>query len=465
VGERILIVEDEATLAANMARYLTRLGHSTTTVGTGRDALAEVDHRTFDLVITDLRLPDIDGLAVLDHVRATSPETVVLLCTAYASTESAIEALRRGAHDYMLKPLALADLQRKVTNIAEYKRLDRENARLRTLLTGEGEAIGLLRRGGREMNDLCDAIEKVAASPANVLVVGESGVGKELVSRAIHERSDRAQGPLVTANVAAIPDTQLDSYLFGHDKGAFAGADQRRDGLFRTASGGTLFLDELADLPLAAQAKILRAVETKEILPLGADVGLKVDTRIVAATHRDLDAMVQRGEFRADLLYRVRVVTLRVPPLRERRADIPDLAGWFLRHHATMQRKAVTRIDPEALAVLARYDWPGNVRELSNVMERAVILAASDELGPLDLPAEIGAALPPRSGEGAQPASFDPARCELERATLAFQRDHIARVLEHVGGNREAAAKALGLSPATFYRYLHKTGLRGGAEG
>ncbi len=466
MGERILIVEDEATLATNMARYLGRLGHSVTTVGTGAEAVGEIDHRTFDLVITDLRLPDIDGLAVLDHVRASSPETVVLLCTAYASTESAIEALRRGAHDYMLKPVALADLQRKVTNIAEYKRLGRENARLRTLLTGDGEALGLLRRGGREMSALCDAIEKVAASPANVLVVGESGTGKELVARAIHERSDRAEGPFVTASVGAIPDSLLDSYLFGHERGAFAGAERPREGLFRSASGGTLFLDEVADLPLVAQGKLLRAVETKEILPLGADVGLKVDARIVAATHRDLDAMAQRGEFRSDLLYRVRVVTLRVPPLRERRGDIPELAEWLLRHHATMQRKVVTRIDAEALAVLGRYDLPGNVRELSNVIERAVILSTRDEIGPLDLPAEIGATLPPGAGPSSAPTSFDPERCELERATLAFQRDHIARVLDLVGGNREAAAKALGLSPATFYRYLHKTGLRGGgAEG
>ena len=326
MAERILVVEDESTLCTNIARYLSRAGYAVTAVETGRAALAELDRVTFDLVITDLRLPDLDGLAVLDHVRVTSPESFVLIMTAYASIESAVEALRRGAHDYVLKPMSLADLQSKVEHIARYHRLNRENARLRTLLRGDSDAMTLLRKGGREMTDLCDMVVKVAASSANVLLLGESGTGKELVARAMHERSERASGPFVTMNVSAVPDSLVESYLFGHERGAFPGADQAREGLFRAATGGTLFLDEVGELPLPLQAKLLRAVESKEILPVGADRSVHVDTRIVAATHCDLPAMVADGRFRQDLLYRLQVVEVRVPALRDRRGDVAQLA-------------------------------------------------------------------------------------------------------------------------------------------
>ena len=463
MADRILLVEDESTLCANIARCLTRAGYDVTAVETGGAALAEVARRTFDLVISDLRLPDVDGLTVLDAVRQTSPETVVLIMTAYASVDSAVEALRRGAHDYVLKPLSLADLLKKVQHITEYHRLGRENARLRTLLRGESDALTLLRRGGPEMNALSDMIEKVAISSANLLVVGESGTGKELVARAVHERSERCEGPFVTLNVSAIPETLVESYLFGHERGAFSGAERKRDGLFRAASGGTLFLDEIGELPPAMQAKLLRAVESKEILP--------VDVRIVAATHRDLGSMVALGTFRQDLLYRLQVVQLRLPALRERRRDVTALARYFLELHGRAQRKAVTGIAPEAMSLLVRYPWPGNVRELSNVLERAVILASDGTVTPDDLPTELGvesgAAGPisaPASFPGGNVTALQPLTddaCNFERATLGFQRQHIARVLDRAGGNREAAARLLGLSPATFYRYLQKVGLKG----
>ena len=464
--ERILIVEDEATLCANIVRYLTRAGHTVTGVESGSAALAELGRGSFDLVITDLRLPDIDGLTVLDRVRASCPETIVLIMTAYASVDSAVEALRRGAHDYVLKPLSLADLQKKVEHIAEYRRLGRENARLRTLLRGDADPLTLLRSGGRAMKDLCDWIDKVAASPSNALVLGESGTGKKLVARAIHERSPRADGPFVTLNVSAIPDTLVESYLFGHERGAFTGADRRRDGLFRAASGGTLFLDEIGELALPVQAKLLRAVETKEILPVGADRGIRVDTRIVAATHRDLGKMVEEGRFRQDLLYRLQVVELRVPPLRDRAGDVPALAMHFVGAHARTQRKSVQAIAPDALAILVGYPWPGNVRELSNVIERAVILASDDTITPIDLPTELGVAPasfvdPPASLPAASRDLASDEECNLERAVLTFQRGHIARVLDRSRGGRDAAARLLGLSPATLYRYLQRLGLKG----
>jgi len=463
MGERILVVEDEHTLCTNVARALGRAGHSVTAVESGRAAIDELTIRSFDLVITDLRLPDVDGLTVLDKVRETSPETVTLIMTAYASVDSAVEALRRGAHDYVLKPLSLADLERKVQNIADHGRLGRENARLRTLLHGDRSAIAMLRRGGRVMNELADAVEKFAAASANVLVLGESGAGKELVARALHECSPRATGPFITLDVGAIADTSIESTLFGHEKGAFPGAERAREGLFRAASGGTLFLDEVGELTPAVQAKLLRAVEAKEVTPVGADRGVHVDVRVVSATHRDLAAMVQAGAFRSDLLYRLQVGVVRIPPLRERPHDVPALALELLHQHARAQRKAVAAIAPDAMAILCAYTWPGNVRELSNVLERAVILCEGDVVTPIDLPTELGVepAASPTSGE---PVAKSAGRGTLEEATLAFQREHVARALDAVSGNREAAAKALGLSPATLYRYLQRLGLKGYAS-
>jgi DNA-binding NtrC family response regulator len=462
VSERILIVEDEATLCANIRRALARDGHDVTGVGTGAEALTALDARSFDLVITDLRLPDIDGLGVLARVREVSPDTVVLLMTAFASVDSAVEALRRGAHDYLLKPLSLADLSRKVAHIAAYRRLGRENARLRAAARGDGDPITLLRRGGPAMAALCALLEKVAASTSTVLVQGESGTGKELVARAVHDLSERREGPFLSLNVSAIPDALCESYLFGHERGAFTGAERRREGLFRAASGGTLFLDEIGELPAAVQAKLLRAVETKEILPVGSDRGVAVDVRIVAATHRDLAAMVAEGKFRQDLYYRLQVVRLALPPLRDRPGDVPALCEHLLARHGLAQKKHVGGIDADALDVLCAYAWPGNVRELSNVLERAVILCEGDTVTVADLPGELRATPPPAAPPSAPPSGLSvDAPADLDQATLAFQRVHIARVLARVNGNRDAAAKLLGLSPATLYRHLQRVGLKG----
>jgi DNA-binding NtrC family response regulator len=464
MAERILVVEDESTLCHNIERLLGRAGHTVTAVETGEAALAEIEAHTFDLVITDLRLPDADGLTVLDRVRRVAPETVVLIMTAYASVDSAVEALRRGAQDYMLKPLSLADLSAKVQHFSEYRRLGRENARLRSLVRGEADPVALLRRGGRAMQELCDLLDKVAPSTSNVLVLGESGTGKELVARAVHDLSPRRDGPFVSINVRAMPDNLVESTLFGHERGAFTGADKRREGLFRAASGGTLFLDEIGELAPTVQAKLLRALETKEVLPVGADRGVRVDVRIVAATNRDLAAMTTSGRFRQDLFYRLRVVELFIPPLRDRPEDIAALALHFIGVHAKAQRKEVNAIAPDALALLRGDRWRGNVRELSNVIERAVILCSDDTITPMDLPVELGSGTsdaPPVSTPSAAVAPAEEEDPNLERAVLAFQRKHIARVLRRAQGNREAAAKMLGLSPATLYRHLTRLGLKG----
>lgn len=454
MSERVLIVEDETTLGQNIARALTKSGHSAKAVETVAAAIKEIDGSVYDVIVTDLRLPDGDGLAILDHARQVSQDTVVLLMTAYASVASAVEALRRGAHDYLLKPIVLADLVLKVQHIADYHRLGRENARLRTLL-GEaaGSAASLLRGRSRAMQELTGMIGRVAPATSNVLIIGESGTGKELVARALHDLSNRSDGPFVSLNVSAIPEALVESYLFGHERGAFTGADKRRDGLFRSASGGTLFLDEIGELPAPVQAKLLRAVEAKEVLPVGSDHPLQVDARVVSATHRDLTAMTRDGKFREDLLFRLGVVTLRVPPLRDRVEDIPALVEHFVARHAREQKKRVTSVDGDAMRMLMGCAWRGNVRELSNVIERAVILTPGETVTVDDLPAELRAECATGS--------------TLEGAVLDFERKYIASVLVQTAGNREAAAKALGLSPATLYRRLQRVGLKGyrvGAE-
>lgn len=470
MSERVLVVEDERTLATNIARALEKAGHAATVVFSGAAAIAEIDKTPFDLVLTDLRLPDLDGLTVLDHVRKGAPETSVVMMTAYASVDSAVDALRHGAVDYLLKPLSLAEVVRRVDHIGAFRRLGAENARLRSEARGDSDPFWLLARGGPLMRSLCDLIDRVAPSASTVLISGESGSGKELVARALHDRSPRREGPFVTLNVSAIPDALLESYLFGHERGAFTGADKRREGLFRAAAHGTLFLDEIGEMPLAAQAKLLRAVETKEVLPVGGDRPVKVDARIVVATHRDLGAMVEIEKFRADLLYRLSVITLRVPPLRQRLDGLPSIAEALLQKHAREQRKAVASIHPEVLAVFARHAWPGNVRELSNAIERAVLFCEGDTLLASDLPIELHMIEedeareneppnPPSSSRSTPSLSLE--ACALAPAILGFERQHIARVLDQTQGNRDAAAKLLGLSPATFYRHLQRVGLKG----
>jgi DNA-binding NtrC family response regulator len=449
MGERILVVEDEATLRTNIQRFLAKLEHSVEAVGSGDEALARLGKSSFDVILTDLRLPGADGLALLDHARAVSPDTVVLIMTAYASLSSAVEALRRGAHDYLLKPLSLAALGTKIDRIAEYRALGRENARLRRMLRVEGEPAELLRLESQAMKELESMVAKVATGMSNVLIAGESGTGKEIVARAIHDLSDRGDRPFVPVNVSAIPENLVESTLFGHERGSFTGAGKHREGLFRAADGGTLFLDEIGELPLALQAKLLRAVETKVVMPVGSDESVQVDTRIVSASHRDLSAQSEEGRFRSDLLYRLSVVRLEVPPLRERFEDIPVLVSRFLTKQAREQKKRIFGVEPDAMQCLLRYHWPGNVRELSNVIERAVLLAEPDSIRVEDLPAEF------------QGSALDEEQCRLDVAVASFERRHIASVLSRCGGNRERAARALGISPATLYRRLEKLGLKG----
>ncbi len=452
MNSRILVVEDETTLCRNIARHLERSGHTVTAVESGRAAIEALSAQPFDIVLTDMRLPDADGLDLVERAKKASPDAVMMVMTAFGSLDAAISALRAGVHDFILKPISLADLGAKVARISAHARLVRETLYLRSLVHAEGDTLSLLRCGGDQMNRLCDVVEKLATSLCNVLIVGEIGTGKELVARALHERSRLSSGPFIPLNVAAVPSHSIESYLFGHRGGSVPGLDHDRDGLFRAASGGTIYLDEVGELESGVQAKLVRVVESKEVMPVGADVGVSVDVRVVAATRHDLEQRVTEGTFRRELLYRLRIVEIRVPPLRERMADLPKLVEVLLARHTRLLGKQVHEVDRAALEVLRRYEWPGNVRELSNVIERAVILAADGRITRADLPREL---------TGTDPSRADDEVGDLDEATLKFQRNHIERVLRSVGGSRDAAARALGLSSATFYRYLQKIGLKG----
>jgi DNA-binding NtrC family response regulator len=441
VSARILIVEDEAVLRANLCEYLGQAGFEVEGVGSAEAGLQRVLEAEFSVVVSDLRLPGMDGIELLKRIVAERPGTPVLMTTAYASVESAVEALRFGAYDYLLKPVTFEDLLQKVQNVIEFRALKQEVVRLRRDLHARLGFEGLLGESPG-MRGVFDLIDKVAPTPSTVLITGESGTGKELVARAVHARSSLADREFLAVNMAAIPAEVVEAQLFGHEKGAFTGADRRREGILRTVRSGTVFLDEIGDLPMPTQVKLLRAIESHEVLPVGADRPEKVDFRLIAATHQDLEKAMKEGRFRQDLFYRLNVFRVRLPPLRDRRDDIPKLVEHFMVRHARAIGKATRTMSNEAMKLLLAYPWPGNVRELSNVVERAMILAAGASILPEDLPSEF-------HGTSTAPT-------ELKKAVERFEQQHVAWVLRVVGGNRERAAEALGIDPATLYRKLAK---------
>ena len=449
MGERILIVEDEETLRHNLATFFVREGHVAAAAASGSEALTVLVKQSFDIMVTDIQLGDLNGLELLKRVRAEAPDTVVLMMTAYASINSAVEAFRNGAHDYLLKPFSLQELRQKINNIAQYRKLIRENAILRREIQHQHDDFNMVAES-RAISDLKRLVRKVAASRSNLLITGESGTGKELVSRAVHALSPNPDALLVAVNVAAIPDTLIESHLFGHERGAFTGADRARRGAFRKAEGGTLFLDEIGELPLQVQPKLLRALEETEIMPVGADAPVKVDTRVITATHRDLEQMVNDGSFRQDLLLRINVLIVHIPPLRERVEDIPPLVAYFVKRFCLELRKPRLNVDNQAMRQLISYHWSkGNVRELSNVIERAVILCEGDTIRMEDLPDALQAPGPCST------------TTDLRKAVKQFEYAHITCVLEGVEGNRELAAYALGISPATLYRHMERLRMAG----
>ena len=447
---RLLVVDDERSMREMLEILLTGAGHEVELAESGPAALRAFAARPADLVLTDMMLGRSSGVDVLKGIKEKSPATEVIVMTAYSSAEGAIQAMKLGAYDYVTKPFKVDELQLLVEKALEKRSLAQDNAILRERLAGKARFGGLV-GGSPSMQTVYQLVEKVAPSRTTVLITGESGVGKELVAVALHQKSPRSAAPFVPVNCGAIPEGLIESELFGHVKGAFTGAQTGREGLFQAASGGTLFLDEIGELPLGLQVKLLRAIQDRRIRAVGASEDVDVDVRLIAATNRNLEAEVRAGRFREDLYYRLNVIQLRVPPLRERREDIPLLAEHFLRRFGAEHGRAGLHLAAPARRRLDDYDFPGNVRELENLIERAVTLSDGSEVTldalptPLRIPTAKG--LPPIS-EGPLPASFS-----LEAHLAAIEKACLDRALAQAGGVKKNAAALLGL---TFRQFRHR---------
>ena len=449
----ILVVEDDSAHRSMLKTLLGSWGFAIVEASDGEEALALVQDNSFDAVLSDVRMARVDGISTLKGILACNPALPVILMTAYSSVENAVAALRLGAADYLLKPLDFNLLRNTLERCIEHARLGIENRELRRQLaeaqTGAKAGNDMLGHSA-SMQELAKTIATVAPSEATVLITGESGTGKELVATALHRQSARAGRPLVVVNCAALSEHLLESELFGHEKGAFTGADKRREGRFVQANGGTLFLDEIGEMPLAVQAKLLRALQQGEVQRVGSDVPLTVDVRVLAATNRNLADEVAAKRFRQDLYFRLNVITLEVPPLRHRRDDIPLLAAHFLQTFAERNRKSIRGFAPRALDMLRLYDWPGNVRELENTVERAVILATGDLVTEGELPPALRAM--PANAAGDTALAMPDGETTLE----AIERRAIAQALEATGNNKSEAARRLGITRATLHNKLQK---------
>src|SRR5580692_7817943 len=441
---RILIVDDESNARAALSEILRDDGFATETAADGFKALGKLDEFAPDIILTDLKMPGLDGIAFMEKARSASPGTVFVVMTAFGTISSAVEAMKKGSENYLLKPLDPNALGAVVERAMEKARLVQEARRLRDRLR-ERNAFSHIVSADPKMQAVLELVAQVGPSKASVLVTGESGTGKELIAEAIHAASPRSKAPFVRLHCAALSESLLESELFGHERGAFTGAFSRREGRFKQADGGTLFLDEIGEVPAAVQVKLLRFLQERTFERVGGNETLRVDVRIIAATNRDLGAEIKRGAFREDLFYRLNVVTVELPPLRERRADVPALASFFLRRYASENGKTIETFADDALAALLEYRWPGNVRELENVVERAVVLCdghriEKKHLSPTVVPTEDGEALPPIPG-----------------STIAdLERYAILKTLEACGGSTSKAATVLGVSPRKIQYKLHE---------
>jgi two-component system response regulator HydG len=441
---RVLVVDDNLEMARTLAEGLVDRGYDATAVGSGKQALAELAADAFDAVVTDLRMPNVDGLELLAASRKLDPDRPVIVMTAYSAIDTAVESIRQGAYHYLTKPFKQDELAIFLGRALEGRRLRREATVLKTALRAQFAAANIL--GSSEpMKAVRERIRRVADAPAPVIVLGETGTGKGLVARALHADSRRAGGAFVSVNCAALPEPLLESELFGHVKGAFTGATADRPGLFAEADGGTLFLDEIAEMTPALQAKLLHVIESGTVRPVGATKEKPVDVRIIAATHRDLGEAVKAGKFREDLMYRLDVVSIVLPPLRDRAEDVAELAGHFLEQaRARYTESPVQRLSPAALAVLGRYRWPGNVRELHHTIEKVTLLAPHPEVAADDLPEAV------RRAEPAAGLAFTGEIIPLRD----LERRYAAWALAQTGGHRGKTAEKLGVDPKTLRKWL-----------
>ncbi|MBW2282453.1 MAG: sigma-54-dependent Fis family transcriptional regulator [Deltaproteobacteria bacterium] len=445
--QRVLIVDDEEGVRTSLGLILEDEGYAVRTAGEADRALELVSAGTFDVILCDVRMPGRDGLDLLPDLVRLQPQATVLMMSAFGEVEQALEAVRRGAYDFLSKPFQAEELLLVIRKAEERERLARENARLRHEIR-DGRGARTLVAASEPMKQICELVERAAEYKTTVLVTGQSGVGKEVVARTIHELSGRAAGPFIAVNCGAIPETLMESELFGHARGAFTGADVEKRGLFREADGGTLFLDEVGELPKAVQVKLLRVLQEEEVRPVGEPKAVSVDVRILAATARDLQAEVASGRFRDDLFYRLDVMRIHLPPLRDRAEDLPVLADQILQGLCRRIGKQVGPLSDVVLAALQTYDWPGNVRELENTLERALILAPPTGIEPEHLPFTARAAHAASEASGvsaSRPAGDED--LSIKRGTRALEERLIRLALESTGGNRTRAARILEISP------------------
>ena len=445
----ILVVDDDNAHRTMLYTLLSGWGYEVTEADDGATAIEKVTEQSYDLVLMDVRMVKVSGLEALEQIKSFNPAIPVIIMTAYSSVDTAVGALKQGAHDYLTKPLDFDKLKITIARAMEHTRLKEENRLLRQSLGRHFDRRNIIGQSPAMVN-LLETVAQVAPSEATVLITGESGTGKELIAGAIHFNSSRKDGPFVKINCAAITETLLESELFGHEKGAFTGADRRKEGRFYQAHKGSLFLDEVSEMSLTMQVKLLRVLQEREFTRVGGEKTIPVDVRVIAATNKDLPELIGKGEFREDLFYRLNVVDLEIPYLRQRREDIPLLAQHFLQFFAARNHKEIKGFTPQAMDHLIRYDWPGNVRQLMNAVERAVVLSRSDYLSDKDFPIIAGSQLinpeaatdiPSINGDGTTPLE------EVEKVT-------ILKTMEACGGNKSEAARRLGITRKTLHKKL-----------
>lgn len=442
----VLVVDDEASVRESLQRVLQRADYETFVASDAEEALQRVSEKTIDIVITDLKMPETDGISLLRAIKDKTPETEVIVLTGYGSIETAVEAMKEGAYDFITKPVKKAVILKAVERAVEKQELAQENRFLREQLE-KTEPYGEIIGESHAIREVMAMVERVAPLPSTVLITGESGTGKELIARALHQLSDRRNKRFVAVNCGAIPENLMESELFGHVRGAFTGAVRDKEGLFKTASGGTLFLDEISTVPMNVQVKLLRAIEHKEIKPVGSNTTHKIDVRIVAATNRNLGNEVEAGLFREDLYYRLNVVGITIPPLRERREDIPILVDHFIKVYNVMLKKRVRGVDERTMGLFMNYQWKGNVRELENMIERAMILCDGDIIHPEHLPQNL-------SGR-----TTNDLNGSLRDVVRQAERDAILRTLRLTNNDKKRAADMLGLSQSSLYRKMAELGI------
>lgn len=473
---RILVVDDEPSIREFLEIMLQREGYVVKTVDSGPAALSALKASAYDVVVTDISMPDMTGIELMGRLKQLHSEAAVIVMTAHGSTESAVEAMKLGATDYLTKPFQLDEMKIAIQSAIRSVALERENRQLRTEL-GKSFSVGNIIGNSPAMQVVFDLVQRVSSTKTNIMILGESGTGKELVAHAIHRNGSDAGSPLVVINCAAVPEALFESELFGHKRGAFTGAVADKRGIFEQADGGTLFLDEVGDIPLSVQVKLLRAIQQKSFRPVGGTEDVTVETRIICATNKNLEEMVAKGEFREDLFYRLNVIQIRMPALRERQEDVPILAEHFLRKFSVSMGKPIKGISKEALRMLTGYSFPGNVRELENVMERAVALENQSVILPESLPQKLlfgsvhgspapaaapapaSAAPSPAPQAAGAPAAAPSGKFDLEKGVEEFERAHIMKALTETKGVKKKAAALLGISFRSLRYRIEKYGI------